>query len=163
VSPHPILLLIASLALLAIEVIVVSFGVISLLAIACGVGSVILAFSESSVYGWSMVSALVIGAPVVLRGTFLILPKLPFARGLYLDAPKLTEDDRHAADHIDRSLLGQVGESVTPLRPAGTIMIDERPHDVVATSGTMIERGTQVRIIDITANRIVVEPVEDES
>jgi len=163
VSPHPILLLIASLALLAIEVIVVSFGVISLLAIGCGVGSVVLAFSESAIYGWSMVGALVVGAPVVLRSTFLILPKLPFARGLYLDSPDLTEEDRHAADHIDRSLLGQIGESVTPLRPAGTIMIGESPHDVVATSGTMIERGTRVRVVDITANRIVVEPLENEA
>ena len=159
-SPLPILLLIASLALLAIEVIVVSFGVISILAIACGVGSVMLAFAESNVYGWSMVGALVVGTPVVLRGTFLILPKLPFARGLYLGDPKLTEEDRHAADQLDRSLLGQVGDSVTPLRPAGTALFQNTPHDVMAAAGTMIERGTRVRVIEISANRIIVEPAD---
>jgi len=107
-----------------------------------------------------MVAALVVGTPAVLRGAFVILPKLPFARGLYLGDPELTEDDRHAADHIDRSLLGQIGESVTPLRPAGTVLIADQRHDVVATAGTMIERGTQVRVVKISGNRLIVEPVE---
>ena len=162
-TPLPIILLVASLALLAIEVIIVSFGVISLLAIACGVGSVMLAFAESSVYGWSMVGALVIGTPVVLRSTFLILPKLPFARGLYLGDPKLSESDRHAADQVDRSLLGETGEAITPLRPAGTAMLRDTPHDVMAAAGNMIERGTRVRVIEISANRIIVETVENDA
>jgi len=160
VSPLPIILLVASLALLAIEVIIVSFGVISLIAIACGVGSVMLAFAESDVYGWSMVGALVVGAPLVLRGAFLILPKLPFARGLYLEAPQLSERQRHAADQTDRELIGRIGSSVTPLRPAGTALFDGERHDVVAIAGTMIERDTRVRVVEITANRIIVEPVE---
>ena len=157
-SPLPIILLVASLALLAIEVIVVSFGVLSLIAIACGVGSVMVAFGESSAYGWSMVGALVVGTPLVLRGTFLILPKLPFARGLYLGDPELTESDRHAADQADRTLLGETGEAITPLRPSGTALLRNTRHDVMAAAGTMIERGTSVRVIEISANRIIVEP-----
>jgi len=161
-TPLPIILLVASLALLAVEVIIVSFGAISLLAIACGVGSVMLAFAESRIYGWSMVGALIIGAPVVLRSTFLILPKLPFARGLYLGDPNLTEQDRHAADQVDRSLLGEVGTAVTPLRPAGTALFRDIPHDVMASAGMMIERGTRVRVVEISANRILVEAVESD-
>jgi membrane-bound serine protease (ClpP class) len=160
VNPIPILLLVGSLALLAIEVIIVSFGLISLIAVACGVGSVVLAFRESAVYGWSMVGLLIVGAPAVLRGAFILLPKLPFARGFYLRAPKLTQEDRHAADQTDPALVGLLGKSVTPLRPAGTAILRNAPHDVIAADGKMIESGVTIKVVDVSGNRIVVERAE---
>ena len=161
-SVYPILLLIASLALLAVEVIVVSFGLIALMAIACGVGSVMLAFAESEVYGWTMIGLLLVGAPVVLRGAFIILPKIPFARGMFLRAPKLTEGERHAADQADRSLLGAIGVASSPLRPSGTAILNDVPCDVIAAGGTMIERGTRVRVTEISGNRLIVERAESD-
>lgn len=159
-SAQPILLLVASLALLAIEVIVVSFGLISLIAIGCGIGSVVLAFRESAVYGWSMVGLLLVGAPIVLRSAFLLLPKLPFARGFYLKPPELTESDRHAADQSDRSLLGAEGEALSPLRPSGTALLRDERCDVIAAAGTMIERGTRIRVVDVSGNRVIVEAIK---
>ena len=41
---------------------IVSFGAISIVAIGCGVGGIVLAFRESVIYGWSMVGIAVIGA-----------------------------------------------------------------------------------------------------
>ena len=119
-NPTPVLLLLASLALLVIEVIVVSFGAIALMAIGCGIAGIMLAFDENAIYGWSMIGTLIVGGPLCIRGAFAILPKIPFARGFYLSAPDITEQDRHAADHTDATLLGRNGQAISPLRPAGS-------------------------------------------
>ena len=161
-SPVPILLLIASLALLVIEVLIVSFGLISLIAIGFGVGGIMLAFQESAVYGWSLVGIAVVGAPLTIKGAFILLPKLPFARGMYLKAPELTDAERHAADKTDISLVGREGKATSPLRPSGTVLLDGRPRDVV-TKGIMIAKGATVRVVDVSGNRIVVEPIESET
>jgi len=162
VTALPALLLLASLALLVVEVIIVSFGLISLVAIGCGVGGIVLAFRESTVYGWSLVGIAVVGAPLALKGAFTILPKLPFARGFYLQAPELTEEDRHAADRRDDHLIGTEGVATSPLRPSGTALFGDTPRDVV-TKGIMLGKGTRVRVVDVTGNRVVVEPVESEN
>jgi membrane-bound serine protease (ClpP class) len=52
-------------------------------------------------------------------------------------------------------LLEQTGTALTPLRPAGTAVIDGKRVDVV-TEGQMIERGTPVRVIAVEGLRVVV-------
>jgi membrane-bound serine protease (ClpP class) len=52
-------------------------------------------------------------------------------------------------------LLEQTGTALTPLRPAGTAMIDGKRVDVV-TEGQMIERGTPVRVVAVEGLRVVV-------
>jgi membrane-bound serine protease (ClpP class) len=158
-NPVPILLLLGSLALLVIEVIVVSFGAIALMAIGCDIGGIMLAFDESALYGWTMIGTLIVGGPLCVRGAFAILPKIPFARGFYLRAPDLTEADRHAADQTDSTLMGRKGHALSPLRPAGTAEFAGTPQDVI-TRGGMVERGGAVRVVEISGNRVIVEPIE---
>lgn len=55
-------------------------------------------------------------------------------------------------------LLEQTGEALTPLRPAGTVLIKGRRVDVV-TEGQMIERGTPVRVIAVEGMRVVVRAI----
>jgi membrane-bound serine protease (ClpP class) len=52
-------------------------------------------------------------------------------------------------------LLEQTGTALTPLRPAGTAIIDGKRVDVV-TEGQMIERGTPVRVLAVEGLRVVV-------
>jgi membrane-bound serine protease (ClpP class) len=52
-------------------------------------------------------------------------------------------------------LLQQTGTALTPLRPAGTAIIDGKRVDVV-TEGQMIERGTPVRVVAVEGLRVVV-------
>jgi membrane-bound serine protease (ClpP class) len=56
-------------------------------------------------------------------------------------------------------LIGLVGESVTPLRPAGTALIHGRRRDVVAESG-LIEAGAKVLVVAQEGIRIVVRKQE---
>lgn len=52
-------------------------------------------------------------------------------------------------------LLEQTGTALTPLRPAGTAVIEGKRVDVV-TEGQMIERGAPVRVVAVEGLRVVV-------
>ncbi|MGQ0613064.1 MAG: NfeD family protein [Planctomycetaceae bacterium] len=153
----PVLLVIASLAFLVLEVFLVSFGTLAIVAAAFGVGAVALAFGQSDLYGWTMLAVLLAAAPLTLWGAFRVLPKIPFARGFYLDKREMGTGERQAAARPLTELLGSVGEAVSPLRPSGIAQFDGRPFDVV-TDGVPVERGTRVRVVEVSGNRVIVTP-----
>lgn len=67
-------------------------------------------------------------------------------------ASGFTSSDTHA------ELLGQIGKTVTPLRPSGAAMFGEKRHDVVAR-GEFISEQTSVKVVEVRGNRVVVEAV----
>jgi membrane-bound serine protease (ClpP class) len=155
----PILLVIACLAVLVLEVFLVSFGALTIVAITLGVAGVVLAFRESAIFGWTLIGVMFVGAPGVLWAAFRVLPKLPFARGLYLKKPDLTDAERTAGAKPLTHLLGAFGEALTPLRPAGTALFEDGPVAVVAR-GRLLPKGTRVKVVDVSGNRVVVEEME---
>ncbi len=155
----PILLVIACLCVLVLEVFLVSFGTLALVAITLGATGVVMAFGHSAAFGWTLVAVLFAGAPAVLWGTFKVLPKLGFARGLYLRKPDLSDADRRAAAKPLLHLLGATGEAKTPLRPSGTAVFAGEPVQVV-TRGTMVAPGSRVKVVDVSGNRVVVEELD---
>lgn len=154
-----ILLVVASLALFTLEVFVVSFGALTLAAVALGIGGIVAAFNVSTAFGWTMTGVVIVGIPACIWSAFKLLPKLPFARGFYLEHPNRSERERSAAAAIDESLVGREGISVSALRPAGAAEIDGQPMQVIS-KGTLIDAGTPVRVVDVSGNRIVVEEIE---
>jgi membrane-bound serine protease (ClpP class) len=56
---------------------------------------------------------------------------------------------------------GDVGEVISTLRPAGKARFGDAIVDVVAT-GEFLNRGTQVRIIEIHGGRVVVKKTEPD-
>ncbi|MCE2449110.1 MAG: NfeD family protein [Candidatus Latescibacteria bacterium] len=55
-------------------------------------------------------------------------------------------------------MLGQTGEVLTTLRPAGRAQFGERVVDVVSEGG-YIERGEQIEVLKVAGNRVVVQLV----
>jgi membrane-bound serine protease (ClpP class) len=141
---------------LVLEVLLVSFGTLALIAITLGTTGVVMAFGHSGAFGWTLVGVLFVAIPAVLWGAFKVLPKLGFARGLYLQKPDLTEADRRAAAPALTRLLGATGEVTTPLRPSGTAVFGGEPVQVV-TRGVAVAPGARVKVVDVTGNRVVVE------
>jgi membrane-bound serine protease (ClpP class) len=90
------------------------------------------------------------------------LPHIPFLRGLILSpnavAPggeigvSMTSPPSSGAKSVE---IGQRGEVVSPLRPAGKARFGESIVDVVAVA-EFIEKGVSVEIIGIHGNRVVV-------
>ena len=56
--------------------------------------------------------------------------------------------------------VGDWGVAVSPFRPAGKARFGDRYLDVL-TDGDFVERGRQVRIIELQGNRVVVRDVEE--
>ncbi len=58
--------------------------------------------------------------------------------------------------------VGDWGVAESPLRPAGKAIFGDDYLDVV-TDGSFVDKGKQVRVIEISGNRIVVREIEDGS
>jgi membrane-bound ClpP family serine protease len=55
-------------------------------------------------------------------------------------------------------LVGREGVAHTVLRPTGVALVDGKRLDVVAESG-MIERGSQIKVVAVEDNRVVVRKI----
>lgn len=69
--------------------------------------------------------------------------------------PLSAPDNPHGVD------VGDWGLALSPLRPSGKARFGDRYLDVL-TDGDFVERGRQVRIVEIQGSRIVVRDVEEE-
>ena len=70
--------------------------------------------------------------------------------------------DWKAAEAGLEDLVDRQGITLTPLRPAGLVEIDDRRIDVVADS-ELIAAGVRVRVCEVEGNRVVVEAVDHDS
>lgn len=59
-------------------------------------------------------------------------------------------------------LLHQTGTAFTQLRPSGTALINGRRVDVV-TEGSLIEKGTPIKVIALEGMRVVVRALSEQS
>ena len=108
---------------------------------------------------WTALSA-VLGMGTGLVAMRFMLPHVPLFNGLIMEPAndsQITEAEK-LADYS--SLLGLVGVTTTPLRPAGKIKIDEQLVQVVS-DGSVITSGQSVRVIEVNGTRVVVEATED--
>jgi membrane-bound serine protease (ClpP class) len=87
---------------------------------------------------------------------FKILPKTGAYHGIILTASETKEGGYSSLSKPLKRFLGNEGEALTPLRPAGKAIFGEHILDVV-TEGDFIERGTRVKVITIEGGRVVVE------
>jgi membrane-bound serine protease (ClpP class) len=181
-----ILLLFIGLALLLVEIFVLpGFGVAGILGIACvliGLFGMLIRNAPNeipwprTVWDWQGLSSGVLGLAAGFVG-FLVaawllsryLPKIPFMSALILSpaaAPtgrggsqiSMTRPPKSASVRVQ---VGDVGEVLSTLRPAGKARFGEAIVDVVAT-GEFLEKGTEVQILEIHGGRVVVRKIEPD-
>ena len=73
-------------------------------------------------------------------------------------APELSREMGFTAAESHEELIGNTGEALTALRPAGTAMIGDQRIDVV-TSGEYINAGTQICVVSVRGSRVEVRIV----
>lgn len=148
-----VLLVIAGFALLALEVMLPSGGVISILSAAAFVAGIIIAFQTGgATRGFTFITVVLVLAPAVLTMAFRYLPYTPVGRALLGEAPK---DEDVLVDDPRRELIGKIGVARTKMLPSGSIEIDGQMVDAVA-KGQAIEPGQNVLVIEVRGNRVVV-------
>lgn len=59
------------------------------------------------------------------------------------------------------NLVGRQGVVTRELRPAGTIVIDGNPVDVVS-EGDYVTKGRKVVVVEVTGSRVVVRPIAEK-
>ena len=150
-----ITLILVGIALLAVEVFVIpGFGVSGILGMAALITGIFLV-ADSILEGliFTAVALTVLG--FIVYFSF----RLPSTRRLWkkftLSTRQTTKEGYVAPKPQYEMYLGQVGKSLTQLRPAGKGDFDGVHLDVV-TEGGYIRIGTAIRIIGVEGTRIIV-------
>ena len=145
-----IVLVVVGLLMIAAEVFVPGL-VLGTLGGLCLIGAVVLCYAAYGALGGTAAFAAL--AILCISGFFLwlrLFPHTPLGKKMMLDRALLSRNSLKTQD-----LIGATGEAVTPLRPAGTAIIQGLRMDVVAESG-LIESGRKISVVAQEGIRIVV-------
>jgi membrane-bound ClpP family serine protease len=167
-----VLLFVLGLILIALEIFVLPglgvTGISGIVLIVVSLGLVTLVKKPETTQEWvefgATLTTLGLCLAVSVVGAMILgwyLPSIPYASRLVLIPPG--EDPETLADpgpfaEAAADLLGAIGQAATDLRPAGKARFGEDYVDVVA-EGSYVTAGTQVQVVDVTGNRVVVKVV----
>lgn len=152
-----ILLFLGGLVLIIIELFVPGMGVFGIAGIVAILTSFFLTLGGDVPALTSLSLSLIIAVAI-----FLFLAKrLPtsklWSRLVLKDAETTQGGYISAQDYVQ--YIGKEGIAETLLRPAGSILIEGVRLDVIS-EGKYIQPGTRVKVVDVTGNRILVQPIE---
>ncbi len=151
----------ACAVLIVAEVLLPSGGILSVCALACLVGGIVVCFNSGAVAGWISILVAVIMVPSLLAIAYRVLPKTRFGRQVILARPVRQRGDAIADSPELAQLLGKIGEVVTPLRPVGMGLFGGHRVECVAESG-YVEKGETIKVIRVEGTQLTVR-VTDEA
>lgn len=155
-----------ALALLCLEFVVPSGGLIGLLCATAGIGSVVAFYQYDATWGVCVGIAYVLLTPVLLVFIFKLWLHSPVAKVMILGGPgdlESTIEEEGIASEQERQkrlaelngLVGVQGTTETALRPVGTVRIQGQRIDAMAESG-IIEADTPIIVTEVYDNQIKV-------
>jgi membrane-bound serine protease (ClpP class) len=176
-----VILFVAAIVFIAVEVFVIpGWGIAGITGLLLLVVSVVMAGQsflipttsrEYSVVGNSLLVVLGSGASFIVVAMVLSrhLGSLPVFNKLVLKPPTAaeskseivaSESDKSPAPRVtDGITVGDWGTAYSPLRPSGLATFGEEMVDVVA-DGSFVDKGQQIRVIEVRGNRVVVREVD---
>jgi membrane-bound serine protease (ClpP class) len=100
--------------------------------------------------------------PAILVAAFYYLPRNPIGKHLFLQEQPEEEAEAPMVDTAAlEQFLGQLGKSVTELRPSGVTLIQGHRVDT-KTEGMYVASGQWVRVIDVRGGQVTVRPLSSE-
>lgn len=165
-STWAFLLLAIGVLLFVAEVFIPSGGAITILAASCLLASVWCAWTawwhSNPTMFWTFLGIMLIVTPAAVGGAFTVWQHTPLGRRAILQPP--TPDEVAAFTEIGQrlaELVGKVGDTVSPLNPAGIVKIDgERVQ--CQSEGMIIDRGCKVRVIAVQGSHVLVRRVAED-
>lgn len=160
-STFAILLLFVAQAFIIAEVFLPSGGAITALAVVTGLAALFYAFQawwgDDTVLFWIFVMSSLVVPVFTVSFAMYMLPRTSLGRKLLLAAPTPDEVKPYAdnENHL-KQLVGHVGQADTLLAPSGFVLVDNERHHCVAQGGILIDHGSQVEVVGVQANRLVV-------
>ena len=169
-----VVLFVSGLAFLAVELFVLpGFGVAGLAGVFLLLASLVMASHTFVIPSNARQMATMINTVLVILASGVAVSVAAFALSKYLgEIPILGRFTLHPPDAAAAGApgegraggqfgvaIGQTGVADSPLRPAGRVRFGDEYVDVV-TEGAFVAKDTQVRVIKIGGNRVVVREVE---
>lgn len=151
-SEH-VLLFVGGAVLMLLEIFIPSFGILGILGAISLLSGVVLAAYSTEQALLSLGIAVFISIVVLV-----IIGKYLGKRGVwkrFVLEDQMTREVGYRSAKNREHLMGQTGFALTALRPSGTVVIGEERVDVV-TSGEFIPAQTEIIVIKIEGNRVVV-------
>ncbi|HHX71009.1 MAG: NfeD family protein [Miniphocaeibacter sp.] len=149
-----LIIFIVGCILIAIEILVPGFGIPGIAGIVLIVLGVILSMSNLYIGLLSISIASIIGFLVLIA----IIKK--GYRSKLFNKIVLDKEIKSSTSSDNKHLLGKVGKTITPLRPSGTVEIEDKKIDVL-TEGEFIDKDEKVKIINIEGFKIFVRRYYD--
>ncbi|MFA9455852.1 nodulation protein NfeD [Halalkalibacter sp. AB-rgal2] len=139
--------------LILIEIFIPGFGIFGLLGIGSVIGGMLLAsFSMTSMLIYIAIAIIVTAVAAVLIFKYFGF-RGPMKKMVLTDST--SNEKGYITNETRKDLVGQIGETLTPLRPAGSAVFENERLDVV-TEGGYIEQGSKIEIVYTAGSRIVV-------
>lgn len=149
-----VILFLVGIVLLICELFIPSFGILGTLGTASIIGGILMSAADTRTAIISLVIALAAAALIV--AFIAIRFKHLGVWNKFILKDRLTTEDGYVSAATKAGLFGKTGVALTPLRPAGTAVIDDERVDVV-TSGEFISAGAAVKVVKVDGARIVVQ------
>ena len=165
-----ILFLVIGLIILVGEFFIPSGGFLAVLTIICFVVSIWCAWkawgTSSPIIWWTYIGSISVIIPSVIVGTLYTLSRTEIGNRVILEAPTPEDVIPYTEKHQElEELIGMRGMAKSLMMPGGIVVVNGiRRH--AQSEGLPIEAGTEIEVIGIEGNRIIVRipltPSENE-
>ncbi|MNI07353.1 hypothetical protein D3C73_603600 [compost metagenome] len=144
------------IVLLILELVIPSFGILSVLGAISLFGGVMMASADPKQAALSIGIAVLVGIPIVALAIKYFKHRGVWNR--FILRQQLTSEEGFNSSPNKQYLVGLKGTSVTPLRPAGTAQIDGQRIDVV-TDGSFVGVNKDIEVMFVEGTRVVVKEI----
>jgi membrane-bound serine protease (ClpP class) len=150
-------LYVMGIVLLLVEALMPGFGIAGISGVVLVVASVVMISSS-----FFQAVLIMIGTIAVAVLLIIVLYKLGYGKG-FMKAMILNTEQKNEEGYVSakgyEEYLGMRGTVITPLRSAGTVLINEKRIDAVSEA-EYINKDVEVEVIKIEGSRIVVRRVK---
>lgn len=154
----PVILQLIGIIVVIAEIIIPSGGILAILATAVFGYTLYIVFTQISIsIGIAFVIADLILIPILVYFGIKFLAKSPVTL-----KTKLSKENGVTSQSSEQNkYLGNKGRALTDLRPSGVALFNDERLDVV-TRGEYLEKQTEVIVIAVRGNQIIVKQLEEQ-
>lgn len=146
-----IFIILVGILLMLLDFLVIPGGFVAIFGVLCIVGGIVAAFVS---YGTTAGMLTLLGTAIVIMVSFVLMMRSKTWRKLQL---KTEIDGRMNEVDLRKVQVGMVGKAVSRLAPMGTGMFGDELVEVASVQD-FIEANTEIEIVKIDANKIIVKP-----
>lgn len=151
-----LILFVIGILLIILEFFVVG-GIAGAIGIIAVIASMFLASGDIAVIGISLLIAIGVSIIASILLVKVFGRKMKFFRKIILTDSTNTESG-YVSNQNRKELIGKIGTTLTALRPAGVVLVDDERIDVVS-EGSFIDKEKKVKIVKAEGSRIVVREI----